>query len=337
MKLDQLRSFEAVARIGSFTRAAQELFLAQPSLSRQIAALESEAGAELVRRTPSGVTLTAAGEVLLPIARRMLADASAAREQLDELAGLRRGSVRLGATPTLCVSLVADVLAAYRAAHPAIELHITEGGSRSLVQALDEGALDLALVVTRGERSPAPATERVPLLWEALVVFSSAAEDGSAEQQLRESRGGITLAQLAAMPQVAFNRSYDLRVATDAAFAAAGLTPTIAVEGAEMDAVLRFVERGIGVAVVPAMVVIDRPGLRSTRLERPQLTRTVNLARRTDVGLSGAAAAMQQVIFETVARLAAHGTELAEPVLVASRASAAMRTASSSSADVRAR
>lgn len=315
MRLDQLRSFEAVARLSSFTRAAQELFLAQPSLSRQIGALEAELGAALFRRAPSGVTLTAAGEVLLPVTRRMLADARGAREQLDELAGLRRGRVRLGAPPTLCVSLVADVLAAYRAAHPGIELHITEGGSRSLVDALDEGALDLALVVTRGEQGPAPSTELLPLLSEELVVISaSAAGEGSPGQQRQ-----VTLAQLATMPQVAFSRSYDLRVATDAAFAAAGLAPSIAVEGAEMDAVLRFVERGIGVAVVPAMVVIDRPGLRSTRLVRPQLSRTVNLARRTDVAPSAAAAAMQHLVFETVDRLAAPGTQLAERVTVAPR------------------
>jgi len=320
MRLDQLRSFEAVARIGHFTRAAEELFLAQPSLSRQIAALEAEVGAELFRRAPAGVTLTAAGEVLLPIARRMLADAGTAREQLDELAGLRRGRVRLGAPPTLCVSLVADVLASYRAAHPGIELHITEGGSRSLVQAMDEGALDLALVVTRGQHPTAPATELVPLLSEELVVISSADEQGVAGEGRRALRSEVTLAQLATMPQVAFSRSYDLRVATDAAFGRAGLTPSIAVEGAEMDAVLRFVERGIGVAVVPAMVVIDRPALRSTRLVRPQLSRTVNLARRTDVGPSAAAAAMQQLVFETVDRLAAPGTQLAERVTVAPRA-----------------
>lgn len=310
MKLDQLRSFEAVARLGHFTRAADELFLAQPSLSRQIAALEADLGTALLRRAPAGVSLTAAGELLLPIARRMLGDASSARDQLDELAGLRRGRVRLGAPPTLCVSLVADVLAAYRAAHPGVELHITEGGSRALVEALDEGALDLALVVTRGTRPAAAATELIPLLSEELVVVESAgAGEGPGE--------ALTLAQLATMPQV-FSRSYDLRVATDAAFADAGLAPAIAVEGAEMDAVLRFVERGIGVAVVPAMVVIDRPGLRSRRLVRPQLSRTVDLARRTDVRPSAAAAAMQRIIFETVDRLAAPGTELAQRVTVAS-------------------
>lgn len=318
MKLEHLRSFEAVARLGHFTRAAEERFLAQPSLSRQVAALEAELGTALFRRAPAGISLTAAGEVLLPIARRMLGDAATAREQLDDLAGLRRGRVRLGATPTLCVSLVADVLAAYRTAHPAIELHITEGGSRSLVDALDEGALDLALTVTRGSHDAPPATELLPLLSEDLVVIS-AADAGE------EERSELTLAQLARMPQVAFSRSYDLRVATDAAFAAAGLTPTIAVEGVEMDAVLRFVERGIGVAVVPAMVVIDRPGLRSRRLVHPQLSRTVNLARRTDVGLSAAAAAMQRIVFETVDRLAAPGTELARRVDVSPRATAARR------------
>lgn len=326
VKLDQLRSFETVARVGHFTRAAEELFLAQPSLSRQIATLEADLGAELFRRGPTGVTLTAAGEVLLPIARRMLGDARAAREQMDELAGLRRGHVRLGAPPTLCVSLVTDVLAAFRAAHPAVDLHITEGGSRFLVDALNESALDLALVVTRGAEPSVPGTELIPLLSEELVVVSAAGSPLPGQGQAKDTRDEdgptpteLTLTELARIPQVAFNRSYELRVATDAAFSAAGLSPAIAVEGAEMDAVLRFVERGLGVSVVPAMVVIDRPGLRSTRLLSPQLTRTVNLARRTDVGPSAAAAAMQQFVFDTVDRVAAPGTELALRVTVSPR------------------
>jgi len=323
MKLEQLASFETVARIGHFTRAAEELFLAQPSLSRQIAALEADLGTRLFRRGPAGVTLTDAGEVLLPIARRMLGDARSAREQMDELAGLRRGRVRLGAPPTLCVSLVADVLAAFRTAHPGVELHITEAGSRSLVDALNENALDLALVVTRGAEPSVPGTELIPLLSEELVVISAAGTPlpghGQKPRSEAEAPAEITLAELASMPQVAFNRSYDLRLATDAAFSSTGLTPTIAVEGAEMDAVLRFVERGLGVAVVPAMVVIDRPTLHSTRLVSPQLTRTVNLARRTDVDPSTAAAAMQQFVFETVDRLAAPGTKVAQLVTTASR------------------
>lgn len=314
MKLEQLRSFEAVARIGNFTRAAEQLYVAQPSLSRQIVALESDLGTPLLRRGRSGVTLTEAGKTLLPIARRMLADARTAREQLDELAGLRRGSVRLGAPPTLCVSLVAEVLAAFRSAHPGIDLHITEAGSRALVEALDAGELDLALVVIRGAEATVPGTELVPLLSEELVVVSAASEPAPWSRAADEAGGAaseLSLRALAEVPQVAFSRSYDLRVATDAAFSAAGLVPTIAVEGAEMDAVLRFVERGIGVAVVPAMVVSDRPELRSTRLVRPQLTRTVALARRTDVAPSSATVAMLQQLFETVDALAVPGTAAA--------------------------
>lgn len=310
MKLDQLRSFEAVARVGHFTRAAEELYLAQPSLSRQIAALEADLGTELFHRGPTGAALTDAGELLLPFARRMLGDAQTAREQMQELAGLHRGRVRLGAPPTLFTSLVADVLAEFRAAHPGIALHVMEGGSRSLMDALVEGALDLALVVTRGEGIAASGVELTPLLSEELVVVFSADSPGADE---------ITLKELAQIPHVAFNRSYDLRVVTDAAFSANGLNPVIAVEGAEMDAVLRFVERGLGVAVVPAMVVIDRPGLRSARLVEPSLTRTVNLARRNDIGPSAAAGAMQQFVFLSVDRLSAPGTDLTQLITAVAR------------------
>lgn len=309
MKLEQLRSFEAVARLGHFTHAAQELFLAQPSLSRQIAALESELGSELLTRGQGVSVLTHAGEVLLPIARRMLADAEAARRELGELNGLARGRVRLGAPPTLCVSVVAEVLALYRAAHPGVELEVMEAGSRDLVQALGEGRLDLALTVTRGSMPQAAFVQSAPLFTEELVVAAS-----SAAGEL-PGGGDVTLAQLASMPQVAFNRSYDLRLASDAAFEAVGLTPTVAVEGAEMDAVLRFVERGIGVAVVPATILMGRPGLTATRLRSPSLTRTVSLSSRAGARLDAAGAAMERGILETTARLTGPGTELARWVI----------------------
>lgn len=296
MREEHLQSFETVARLGTFTRAAEELYLTQPSLSRQIAALEADLGAVLFERGRRGAALTDAGRALRPIARRILADAELARLELDELAGLRRGRVRLGAPPTLCVSLVADVLAAFSDRHPGIQLEISEAGSLALMRQLHEGEVDLALVVTREDRLEADGTELIPLLGEQLVVVSSATRGPAVPEQL-------TLAQLARTPQVVFNRSYDLRAATEAAFASRSLTPTVAVEGAEMDAVLRFVERGIGVAVVPAMVVVDRPGLRSSRLVDPALGRTVNLARRSGVRPPRAVEAMQRLVFETVAHM----------------------------------
>ncbi len=313
MNLEQLRSFVEVARFGNFTRAAEELHLAQPSLSRQIATLEQSLDAELFHRARGGSTLTAAGESLLPLARRMLADAESVRRELAELAGLERGRVRLGATPTLCISLVAEVLSAFHTEHPAIELHLSEQGSLRLLDELASGELDLALVTTSDTRSAERFTV-TPLLVEELVVISSA---GAPPVTARDT---IELADVAALPQIVFSPTYDLRSTTDAAFRAAGLTPEVVLEGAEMDAVLRFVERGLGVAIVPAMVLIDRPGLRSVRLEGPTLDRTISVARPADVAPTVAVEVMRRTI-------------RASATSFASRAGATMRLAAHQPAD----
>lgn len=303
MNLEQLKGFVAVAELGHFTRASEKLHLAQPSLSRQISTLEQELGAELFHRARGNISLTAAGEALLPRARRMLTDADAIRSEMAELAGLQRGRVRLGATPTLCISLVAEVLRAFHDAHPGIELQLVEGGSNLLIEQLAAGLVDMALVtISEGRPLSGTALVRTPLLSEELVVVSSAAEPPIAED-------AIDLRALSELPLVALAESYDLRGATDAAFVAADLTPSLVVEGAEMDAVLRFVERGIGVAVVPATVPVDRPTLRSVRLTDPQLARTIVLAHRTDVNPTRAAAAMRASIVHTAGYLAARSPE----------------------------
>ncbi|TFB17007.1 LysR family transcriptional regulator [Microbacterium sp. 3H14] len=299
MNLEQLRGFVEVARLGHFTRASEHLHLAQPSLSRQISTLERELGAELFHRARGHISLTAAGETLLPRAQRMLADADAIRDEMGELAGLRRGRVRLGAPPTLCISLVAEAVSSFHAAYPDVDLHLTESGSRLLVEQLAVGAVDIALITASDGLPPAGVSlARMSLLAEELVVVSSAAEppltDGPA----------IDLEQLAALPLITFGESYELRATTDAAFREAGLTPHPVLEGAEMDTALRFVERGLGVAVVPAMVLFDRPGLRSVRLSHPMMTRTVSLAHRSDVTPAIAVAAMRKAIVSTSAEVA---------------------------------
>ncbi|MGO2683921.1 LysR family transcriptional regulator [Microbacterium sp.] len=303
MNLEQLKGFVTVAELGHFTRASEKLHLAQPSLSRQISTLEQELGAELFHRARGNISLTAAGETLLPRARRMLTDADAIRTEMAELAGLQRGRVRLGATPTLCISLVAEVLRAFHTAHPGIELQLIEGGSNLLIEQLAAGAVDMALVtMSEGQPVTGTALVRTPLLSEELVVVSSADAPPIAASS-------IDLQRLSQLPLVALAESYDLRGATDAAFDAAGLTPSPVVEGAEMDAVLRFVERGLGVAVVPATVPVDRPTLRSVRLSDPQLERTIVLAHRADVNPTRAAAAMRTVIVRTADELAARSPE----------------------------
>lgn len=289
MQFQQLLYFVAVAETRHFTRAAEEVHVSQPSLSQQIRALEKELGAELFSRARGNITLTDAGEALLPLARRILADADTARIEVQELAQLRRGRIRLGATPSVCTGLLPEILRAFHDRHPGIQLLIEEGGSHDLVRELARGALDLALVVLPLP-SPSPALTTVELLREDLVVVSSP----RARRRLGES---VRIADLQGERLVMFRHGYDLRELTVAACRAAGFEPEFAVEGGEMDAVLGFVRAGLGVAVVPRMVA-ERSGsdLRVTRLSQPSLHRTIALAHRSDVAPPRAARELQRML-----------------------------------------
>ncbi|RKS71965.1 DNA-binding transcriptional LysR family regulator [Actinomadura pelletieri DSM 43383] len=313
MQLQQLAYFVAVAEVRHFTQAAELLRVAQPSLSKQIRALETELNVSLFSRARGNITLTPAGEALLPLAKRILADVDTARLEVQELVGLKRGRVRLGATPSLCAGLLADVLRRFHDAYPGIQLIVEEGGSRDLVRELTRGSLDMALVILplHGD----PPLDTIPILRENLVVASPAGpEQGAPERSLQAAKAAqlprrpyLRIEDLRNRPLVMFRPGYDLREATIGACRAAGFEPRFAVEGGEMDAVLRFVEVGLGVAVVPSMVLAGRPGLRGTPLVLPDeearrgrhgpgLLRTVALAHRKDVELTHAARAFQDTL-----------------------------------------
>ncbi|MFG2502792.1 LysR family transcriptional regulator [Streptomyces sp. NPDC048441] len=291
MQFQQLLYFVAVAETRHFTHAAEQVHVSQPSLSQQVRALEKELGAELFSRARGNITLTDAGEALLPLARRILADADTARIEVQELAQLRRGRIRLGATPSVCTGLLPEVLRAFHDRHPGIQLLLEEGGSHDLVRELARGALDLAVVVLPLP-SPSPALTTVELLREDLVVVSS-------PDAPRLGGRTVRVADLQRERLVMFRHGYDLRELTVAACRAEGFEPEFAVEGGEMDAVLGFVQAGLGVAVVPRMVA-ERAGrgLRMTPLARPTLHRTIALAHRSDVAPPRAARELQRMLLE---------------------------------------
>ncbi|MFF5304142.1 LysR family transcriptional regulator [Streptomyces sp. NPDC013161] len=292
MQFQQLQYFVAVAETRHFTRAADLVHVAQPSLSQQIKALERELGADLFLRARGNITLTDAGEALLPLARRILADADTARHEVQELAQLRSGRIRLGATPSLCTGLLPDVLRAFHDRYPGIQLLIEEGGSHDLVRELARGALDLALVVLPLP-TPSPALTTVELLREDLVVVSSP------EAPVPGRGRTVRISDLEGERLVMFRHGYDLRELTVAACRAEGFEPDFAVEGGEMDAVLGFVRAGLGVAVVPRMVATKSGrGLRVTPLARPGLHRTIALAHRSDVAPPRAARELQRMLLE---------------------------------------
>lgn len=297
--MQQLAYFVAVAQERHFTRAAELMGVAQPTLSQQLRLLERELGAPLFDRARGNITLTQAGELLQPLARQILSDMDTALRQVQELAGVRRGRVRLGATPSLMTGLLADVLATFRRDFPGIELQVQESGSNNLVQQLAGGALDVALVIVPrrlGERG----LVTTPILREDLIVVSSL------EAPAPSPTGSMRVADLRDRPLVMFRPGYDLRDVTLEACRTAGFEPTLAVEGGEMDAVLRFAEAGLGLAVVPSMVLQSRPRLRKTHLTGPRLRRTVALAHRTGTAVPAAAAAFRLTLMNHLETLSGH-------------------------------
>jgi DNA-binding transcriptional LysR family regulator len=148
----RLRVFREVVERGSFSAAAEALSFTQPAVSRQIATLEREAGTQLLQRMPRGIRLTEAGRILLGHTEAILGRMSAAQTQIDAVACLEGGRLRIGSFATANATVVPRAIAAFSREHPNVELSLIEGVSSTLIPRLRGGELDLALVTEPSER-----------------------------------------------------------------------------------------------------------------------------------------------------------------------------------------
>jgi DNA-binding transcriptional LysR family regulator len=245
MDLRHLKYFLAVAETRNFTQAAANCYVAQSALSQQIARLEKDVGAQLFSRTSRSVRLTAAGELLEPLARRILADVGNARAALDALSGLRRGRLRLGLVQTRASSVdLVEVMSEYHARHPGIDFHVTNAPSSEMAAAVLAGDLDIAIVGLGPRLVPEGLDYRVlasdPL---TLIVPADHALAG---------REVVDLADLPDSHQfIQFSKGTGLRRQVEAAFARAGVEPGQHFQVGQIYDMIRLAARGIGVTVVP--------------------------------------------------------------------------------------
>jgi LysR family transcriptional regulator, transcription activator of glutamate synthase operon len=286
MDIRQLRYFEAVARHRHFTRAADELHVAQSALSHQIRQLERELGVELLQRTTRSVQLTDAGELVTSRARTLISELDALRGEIDELRGLVRGHVTVGAHLFGGQLDIPAVLYRFTAAHPGIEIGLREGTAQRMTEMLEDGSLDVSFAL---EAETPVDVERVELSSEELAVAMSP----------RHALGGdgpLAIEQLEGHRLIAFQRGSSTRQVVDGALSAAHIEPPIALEANDFALVRGLVARGVGLAILPRSF-LELPGPRiAFRPLTPTLRMTVALWWRRGRRLSPAAQAFVQFV-----------------------------------------
>jgi LysR family transcriptional regulator, transcription activator of glutamate synthase operon len=258
MELRQLRYAEAVARHRHFTHAAEELHVAQSALSHQVRRLEAELGTRLFARNSRSVTVTEAGEAVAARARGVLDQVDGLRHEVDELRGLVRGEVGVGATLPAGKIDVPRLLVRFSEAYPGIEIDLLEGTAGDMLANLAEDRIDAAFSLLAEEPPGEIAVE--PLSEEEIVAAFPAGRGPDRER--------VTAAELARHSLIMPRAGSAIKRAVDEFFARADKTLDVSLESGDPFLLRCLVSTGFGAALLPASLTrregppIDVRGLR---------------------------------------------------------------------------
>lgn len=251
MDLRHLRSFVAIAEAESFSRAAARLHVTQPALSRQIRDLEAELGVRLFDRSSRRVRLTPAGDDVLRRSRDALIGIDALRERARSLGGGRVGILRVGATPQVLESVLAQFLTRYHHTHPDIEVELVEHGALMILQLVEEGQVQIGIGV-----HPVAAPLHARVLFPARIVAVMPTSSALGRRRT------VALGDLATERLLVLRQTFATRQILDGAFHAARIHPHVALESGDPHCLLRLAEAGHGVAIVPSTLRLPREGVR---------------------------------------------------------------------------
>ncbi|MDP9311350.1 MAG: LysR family transcriptional regulator [Chloroflexota bacterium] len=275
LDLPKLRIFAAVARASSFTRAADDLDLRQPTVSQQIQVLERGLRTPLFERMGRRVQLTPAGEALLPYAERLLALAGEAETATREAAGLAARTLRLGVGNTLATYILPDLLARLRWERPDVIVQVQVGNTEQLIAAVVDHRVELALV---GAPLSHPLLAIHAFLRDALVVIVPP-DDEWAE------RRAIGLGELQSRPLLQREEGSALQASVNELLRDHGIVPERTITLGNLEAIKRSVEAGLGVAIVPELAVrreVRADMLRALPFGDVQLRRVFNYIHQRD-------------------------------------------------------
>ena len=274
MDLKQLEYFVRVAELGSFTKAAIALDIAQPALSRQVRLLEVELRQNLLTRNGRGALPTEAGKLLLAHGRGILHQVERAREELGRVRGALAGRVAVGLPSSLARVLTVPLTRAFRAEMPDATLSISEGLSVAMQESLVNGRLDIAVLYNT---QPGSEVDISPLLEEDLLLVQ-ARPPGLLEDP---AAGPVMLKDVAQLPLVIPSRPNAIRMHVESEMANLGYRLKIALEIDGVSAILDLVADGAGSAVLSRNAVASsvRPSAFTVRtIVQPALRTKVSLA-----------------------------------------------------------
>jgi DNA-binding transcriptional LysR family regulator len=282
MEIRTLRAFVEVVRQGGFSQAAKTIFSTQSTVSKAVRQLEDEIGTRLLDRIGHRSTLTVAGEVVYRRAVRILAERESLMAELDDLRGLKRGTLRLGLPPIGSSTLFAPLFAIYRNRHPSIDIRLAEHGSDRLEEILHVGEIDLAAsLLPVSDEFEWQEVRREPLV--ALLQTDHALA----------AKASITLAELKDQPFLLFESGFALnRIIVDAC-RRAGVEPSVAARSSQIDFIVELAAAGLGIAFLPRMIAEQRshPAVRHVTLVDPGTEWHIAMIWRRGAYLSHAAKA----------------------------------------------
>ena len=292
MELRHLRYVEAVARHRHFTRAAEELHVAQSALSHQIKRLERELGTPLFRRTSRRVEITDAGEAVVARARRILAETEGLASELDELRGLVRGRLGIGAMLPAGRVEVPNLLTAFSDAHPGVELQLIQGSAAYFEERMRADEIELGFTLS----SHLEGFDSIRLSEEQLVVALAPDDPLCATSPDRT----VTVADLDGRRLVGFRSGSVIRAAADQVLDRAGAQVTTALESNDMLLLRSLAAHGFGAALMPRSLA-ELPGLPlETRSLESAPTLPVSLFWRADRELSPLGSRFADFVCEAV-------------------------------------
>lgn len=267
----RLNVFLMVASVGNLSRAAGMMGTSQPSITRQIAAMERDIGARLFARTGRGVELTEAGEVFRGHAEEIVKAMEGATNALLQIGSQIRGDVRLGLPPTVAHVLAVPLIDALQAHFPGVKVTIMEGYSGHVLEWLSQGRLDIgALYATRQTSN----LHTDLLAEEELCLISSPKAAGTLGTK-------VTGEQVASLPLILPSRAHGLRQLVEERFAEQGIALDVSMQVDAFSTTLRLVETGRGCAILPRIAVADRINtgqLEALSIDEPKLGRRIMMA-----------------------------------------------------------